>query len=158
MPAQQTKARPTSAVSQRPSSAKSGASSRDRPVLKRNALLLRTDAIRQEDSNLLQDLSLDGSALDTIPDQIRTALDRYYMRVIDIFRQFDDSAFGASTSAARAHDSASRAEPPHLTLPRSRRASLRRRLLHQRRRVFEGDARAEAGCAGAGRRLRLPIL
>jgi hypothetical protein len=56
----------------------------------RQPFALRASALRKEDANLLQGLDLDEDALDTIPDQIRGVLHNRYLRIIDIFRQFDD--------------------------------------------------------------------
>jgi Ca2+-binding EF-hand superfamily protein len=59
-----------------------------------NAIGLRTKQISVADANLLQDLKLDDESLDSIPHQIRVALYKNKVRVIDIFRQMDDDASG----------------------------------------------------------------
>lgn len=43
---------------------------------------------------LSQDVNLDKGSIDTVPDQLRAALHKRRLRVIDIFRQFDDSGDG----------------------------------------------------------------
>ena len=59
-----------------------------------NAMAVRTAKLSKEDANLLGGLDLDESRMDTIPDQIRNALRKSLVRVIDLFRQFDDDESG----------------------------------------------------------------
>ena len=58
------------------------------------SITLRKEALSIEDANLLQDVKLDFDSLDTVPDQIRSGLYTRYVRVVDVFRQFDDNRSG----------------------------------------------------------------
>ena len=58
------------------------------------SIAVRKEALSVEDVNLLQDVKLDPESLDTIPDQIRSGLHQRYVRVVDVFRQFDDNRSG----------------------------------------------------------------
>lgn len=59
-----------------------------------NQIGLRTAKVSQEDANLLQGFEIDPESLDSIPHQIRLALYKNKLRVIDLFRQIDDDASG----------------------------------------------------------------
>jgi len=64
-----------------------------------NKVEIRKSPVKKKNSNLLGDLHLAGERKggvvdDTMPDRIREALHKGYVRVIDLFRQFDDDGDG----------------------------------------------------------------
>jgi Ca2+-binding EF-hand superfamily protein len=60
----------------------------------KNPIALRKKRIDPQNANLLQSLTLDASDLDSIPGQIKAALQRESLRVLDLFRQMDDDGSG----------------------------------------------------------------
>lgn len=71
--------------SKRPGSGSSVRSSRAAP--KRQSFAVRTAELALEDANLMQDVRLDEGSIESLPDQMRSALHRHRLRVMDIFRQ-----------------------------------------------------------------------
>ena len=67
-------------------------------VKARNKVSLRKEALKKNDANLLQGLDL-CSGGGTVPDQIRTFLNSRLLRVVDVFRQFDDDDSGRIDAA-----------------------------------------------------------
>jgi Ca2+-binding EF-hand superfamily protein/pimeloyl-ACP methyl ester carboxylesterase len=59
-----------------------------------NAIGLRTATVNKDDANILQGFVIDEDSLDSVPHQIRCALHKHKVRVIDLFRQIDDDASG----------------------------------------------------------------
>ena len=72
----------------------------DRPVVPllglqtANRITLRTKRVLKANANLLEGLDLDEAALHSIPDQIKGAMQASLVRVVDLFRQFDDDGDG----------------------------------------------------------------
>ena len=58
------------------------------------SISLRTGKVKPEDANIFQDVNL-GDSLDSVPDQIRSALYRHRARVLDVFNQCDDNRNGS---------------------------------------------------------------
>ena len=61
----------------------------------KNPIAIRKKKIKKEDANLLQDLDLDEDHMEQIPGQIKAALQRNSVRMLDFFRQMDDDASGS---------------------------------------------------------------
>jgi Ca2+-binding EF-hand superfamily protein len=59
-----------------------------------NRIALRKKRVSKVDANLFSGLELGSLDADTIPGAIRKALDERLVRVIDLFRQFDDDSSG----------------------------------------------------------------
>ena len=59
-----------------------------------NRIALRTKRVLKRNANMLGGLDLNEDSLSTVPGQIKAALGRSLMRLIDLFRQFDDDASG----------------------------------------------------------------
>jgi Ca2+-binding EF-hand superfamily protein len=72
----------------------------DRPVVPllglqtANRITLRTKRVLKANANLLEGLDLDEAALHSIPGQIKGAMQASLVRVVDLFRQFDDDGDG----------------------------------------------------------------
>ena len=69
------------------------------PLTAKNPIALRRKKIKKEDANLLQSLDIDEEHLDLVAGQIKAALKRESVRVLDLFRQFDDDASGSISRA-----------------------------------------------------------
>ena len=102
-----------------------------------NKVEIRKSPVKKKNSNLLGDLHLAGERKggvvdDTMPDRIREALHKGYVRVIDLFRQFDDECappraherppilappLPSPSPRHRAEHSAHLHTPPHMTPP-----------------------------------------
>ena len=65
----------------------------------RQPFALRTEKLDAADANLLQDVHLDDQSLDTLPDQLRASIHKRRVRIVDIFRQFDDNRVRSSACA-----------------------------------------------------------
>ena len=65
------------------------------PLRAANKIALRTKKIIKCNANLLGGLDLDEAALHSLPGQIKGAMHASMVRVIDVFRQFDDDANGS---------------------------------------------------------------
>ena len=65
------------------------------PLRAANKIALRTKKIIKCNANLLGGLDLDEAALHSLPGQIKGAMQASMVRVIDVFRQFDDDANGS---------------------------------------------------------------
>ena len=64
-------------------------------TLRSGRFAVRTERLRREDSNLLQGLDIDESlGLEHVDEQIRDYLSQKAVRVIDLFRQWDDDGTG----------------------------------------------------------------
>ena len=72
----------------------------DRPVVPllglqtANRITLRTKRVLKANANLLGGLDLDEAALHSLPGQIKGAMQASLVRVVDLFRQFDDDRDG----------------------------------------------------------------
>ena len=69
------------------------------PLDAKNPISLRRKKINKQDANLLQSLDIDEAHLDRLPGQLKEALGRESVRVLDLFRQFDDDASGSISRA-----------------------------------------------------------
>ena len=65
------------------------------PLEAKNPIAIRRAKIKKEDANLLQSLDIDEDHLEELPGQLKGALKRESVRVLDLFRQFDDDASGS---------------------------------------------------------------
>ena len=65
------------------------------PLRAANKIALRTKKVIKRNANLLGGLDLDEATLHSLPSQIKGAMKASMVRVIDLFRQFDDDASGS---------------------------------------------------------------
>ena len=59
----------------------------------------RPPQVKKEDANLLQGFDIDEEHLELLPGQFKAVLKKESVRVLDLFRQFDDDASGSISRA-----------------------------------------------------------